>query len=226
MGLVARNVCELVDPPRKAKSKMQVFTPEEVGRLLEATQGNDYAALVTLAVTTGARLGELLALCWSATDLEHGTITIRAGRAEVVGGYADTEPKTDAANRTIALTSIAMTALKEHRTQQLERRNWLGEAWHEREYVFPNKIGDQLGHATVERAFAKLVAREELPRLRFHDLRHTAATLLLLSGVPVAEVSRILGHANPSITYKLYAHTIPSAQQQAVAAMEAITARR
>jgi integrase len=144
----------------------------------------------------------------------------------VLDGWADTEPKTDAGNRTIALTAAAAALLREHRRAQLEHRIWLGEAWQGGEYVFCNQVGGQLGHATVERAFKRIVSNVGLPVIRFHDLRHTAASLLLARGVPVTEVARMLGHSSPHITYKLYAHAIPEGQRQAVAAMEAITARR
>jgi len=227
MGVLARNVCDAVDPPRKAKRKMVIYTPEQVRSLLEAARGHTHEALIMVAITTGARLGELLALTWSNTDLEGATITIHSGRAEVIGGFADTEPKTDAGNRTISLTSATVALLREHRAKWREHRVWLGAAWQGAKdgYVFPNSLGDQLGHATVEHAWRVLLAKEALPVIRFHDLRHTAASLMLLAGVPVAEVSRMLGHSSPHITYKIYAHSIPSAQHQAVAAMERITDR-
>jgi integrase len=224
MGVVPRNVCDLVDPPRKAKRKMQVYTPEQVAQLLDALADNSYQALITVAATTGARLGELLALRFGACDFERGTVTIHSGRAEVEDGWADTEPKTDAANRTIALTAQTIALLREHRKRWLEQKLWLGAAWQGDAdgYVFPNQIGGQLGHATVERAFKRIVLAAGLPLIRFHDLRHTAASLLLARGVPVTEVARMLGHSSPHITYKIYAHAIPDAQRQAVAAMEAI----
>lgn len=225
MGLVARNVCDLVDPPRKAKRKMQIYTSEQVTLLLDAISDSPYEALITVAATTGARLGELLALTWTKTSLERGIISIEVGRAEVEDGWADTEPKTEAANRTIALTTGAIALLREHRARQIEHRLWLGKAWAGGDYVFCNQIGGQLGHATIERAFKRIVSTAGLPVIRFHDLRHTAASLLLARGVPVTEVARMLGHSSPHITYKLYAHAIPEGQRQAIAAMEAITAR-
>jgi integrase len=228
MGVLSRNVCETVDPPRKAKRKMVIYTPEQVGLLLDAARGHPFEAIITTAVTTGARLGELLALRASAVDLDKGSITIHSGRAEVLGGFADTEPKTDAGNRTISITAHALAILRDHHKAVLEQRLWLGGAWQggKNGYVFPNTLGDQLGHATVEHAFKVLLRKEGLPAIRFHDLRHTAASLMLLSGVPVAEVSRMLGHSSPHITYKIYAHSIPGAQKQAVAAMEAILGDR
>jgi integrase len=143
----------------------------------------------------------------------------------VIDGWADTEPKTDAGNRTIALTAATVALLREHRRAQLEHRIWLGKAWQGGEYVFCNQVGGQLGHATVERAFKRIVLAAGLPVIRFHDLRHTAASLLLSRGMPVTEVARMLGHSSLHITYKIYAHAIPDGQRQAVAAMEAITAR-
>jgi integrase len=146
----------------------------------------------------------------------------------VVGGFADTEPKTDAANRTISLTTHAIASLRNHRTATLEQRIWLGEVWQGDGdgYVFPNQVGGQLQHSTVERAFAKLIKRADLPLIRFHDLRHTAASLLLNAGVEVTEVERILGHSSPHITYKIYAHCIPGADRQTVVAMERILSAR
>jgi integrase len=222
LGIIPRNVCDAVDPPKKVKRKVNVYTREQVSQLLAATEGSDYEAIIALAVTTGARLGELLALTWTATDLDRARITIQAGRAETLDGWADTAPKTDSANRVIPLTARVVSLLRDHRKALIERRLWLGDSWQEHDYVFPNQIGGQLGHATVERAFAKIVLRAGLKPAKVHDLRHSAASLMLANGVPVAEVARILGHASPAITLRLYAHAIPGSEHVAVAAMEAI----
>ena len=113
-----------------------------------------------------------------------------------------------------------------HRQAQLEHRVWLGVAWQDLDYVFPNQVGGQQFHSVVEHAFDKVTASAKLPRVRFHDLRHTAATLMLLANVPVAEVSEMLGHADPSVTYRVYAHTLRQGQGTAVAAMERIVSGR
>jgi integrase len=222
MGLVARNVCDLLDPPRKAKRRSMIYTAEQVAQLLEALKGTPIEPIIMLVVSTGARLGELISLKWPQVDLERATVTIHEGRAEVIGGYADTEPKTEAGNRTIPLTARMVAILREHRTRQLEHRLWLGDVWRDLDYVFPNEQGGPQQHSVPEHRFKKLLKRHGLPHIRIHDLRHTAASLLLAQGVPAPEVSRILGHASVDITYRLYAHAVPQAQQQALNAMERI----
>lgn len=222
MGLVARNVAELVDPPRKNKRRSVIYTPEQLAKLLEALKGEPIEPIITLSATTGARLGELLAVKRANVDLDHATITIHTGRAQVEDGWADTEPKTDAANRTISLTAHAVALLREHRKAQIERRLWLGDAWQDNDYVFPNEVGGSQVHSVIDHRFKKLVTQVGLPPIRIHDLRHTVGSLLLAQGVPVPEVARILGHASPDITYRLYAHAIPQAQRRALDAMERI----
>jgi integrase len=177
---------------------------------------------VSVAVTTGARLGELLALRWRDVELDAARIHVRKGCSRGVTGWIDEDPKTDAGKRSISLTTLAVDALRAHRKAQLEQRVFLGAAWLDLDYVFPNQIGGQQLHSVVEHAYYKAIAGTGLPRVRFHDLRHTAATPLLLSGVPVAEVSEMLGHADPAVTYRVYAHTLRQGQRQAVAAMERI----
>jgi integrase len=222
MGLVARNVCDLIDPPRKNKRRATIYTAEQVAQLVNALKGKPIEPIIMLAVSTGARLGELLALKWRQVDLDRATVTIHTGRAEVIGGYADTEPKTDAGNRTVPVPVRVITILREHRKEQIERRLWLGDVWQDNDYVFPNEIGGAQQHSVPEHRFKKLLARAGLPHIRIHDLRHTAGSLMLAQGVPAPEVSRILGHASVDITYRLYAHAVPQAQQQALDAMERI----
>jgi integrase len=221
-GTIPRNVAAMVDAPRKAKREMIVYTPAQVETLLKAAQEAGIGPIVTVAVTTGARLGELLALRWRDVELDAARIHVRKGRSQGIEGWRDEDPKTDAGKRSISLTRVAVEALRAHRKAQLEHRVWLGAAWQDLDYVFANQIGGQQFHSVVEHAFDKMLAGAGLPRVRWHDLRHTAATLLLLSGVPVAEVSEMLGHADPSVTYRVYAHTLRQGQRQAVAAMERI----
>jgi len=226
LGEVPRNVAELVDPPSKVKQQMQVYSPEQVRVLLATAEGHRFEALFTLALTTGVRLGELLALKWAHVDFDHGALQVQEGRTRRIEGWADDHPKTDAGRRRILLTTGAVEALRKNRKRQLEERLAISKAWRDNDLVFPNEIGDSLFHSVVERAFYKTAAAAGVPRIAFHDLRHTAATLLLLSRVPVAEVSEMLGHADPSITYRVYAHTLRQGQHQAVAAMESILGGR
>ena len=110
--------------------------------------------------------------------------------------------------------------------RRLEHREWLGAAWNDLDLVFPSEIGTPGDHANVLHAFHRVTDKPHLPRVRVHDLRHTAATLLLLKGVPAEVVSEMLGHASMAITLDLYSHVLPDMQDMAVAAMESVFADR
>jgi integrase len=225
-GLIPRNVAELVDPPKVHKHAMTVYTPEQVDKLLTAIEGHKHETLYTLALTSGMRLGELLALKWADVDLASGFLTVREGRTRTAKGYVDGPGKTDSARRRIRLTSDAVASLKAHRTRQLEHKLWLGASWQEFDFVFPSEIGTAGDHSNVLHSFHRVTDAARLPRLRVHDLRHTAATLMLLKGVPAKVVSEMLGHRSIAITLDLYSHVLPDMQDQAVAAMESVFAER
>ncbi len=159
MGWWRRCVCDLIDPQRKNKRRATIYTAQQVAQLLGALKGEPIEPIITLIVATGCRLGEALALKWSEVDLDRATVTIHTGRAEVIGGYADSEPKTDAGNRIIPIPARVVSHLRDHRKAQLERRLWLGEVWEESDYVFPNEIGGAQQHSVPERRFKKLLAR-------------------------------------------------------------------
>jgi integrase len=143
-----------------------------------------------------------------------------------VEGYVDGHPKTDSGRRMIRLTRTAVEALRAHYARQLRERVRLGDAWHDHTLVFPSMVGTPLEGPNLLRTYYRVVAKAGLPRIRFHDLRHTAATLLLLQRVPPKVVSEMLGHANIAITLELYSHVTPDMQEQAAAAMEDILTRR
>lgn len=133
-------------------------------------------------------------------------------------------PKTAKSCRKVALTAMAVEALRQHRTRQLEERLRLGEAWgdgSDQNFVFPNGVGKPMEGTDLLRShFYPLLIRAGLPRIRFHDLRHTAATLMLLERIPVKVVSEMLGHSTIAITLNLYSHVLPEMQQEATAAMD------
>jgi integrase len=226
MNLVPRNVSSLTKPPRVATHEMKVYSPEEVDTLLTAAKGHRLEAMFALAVSTGMREGEIIALKWPDVDLAKGTLQVRRGRQRTLSGYVDGNPKTDSGRRTIRLTRTATEALQSHRTRQLQERLRLGEAWEDRDLVFPSEVGTPLDGPNVLKTYYRVIKKAGLPRIRFHDLRHTAATLLLLQGVPAKVVSEMLGHANIAITLDLYSHVTPDMQEQAAAAMEDILTRR
>jgi integrase len=222
LGLVARNVCDLVDVPRMADHEMNVLTPQQVRTLLDGVRGDRLEALYVLAVTTGMRQGELFALRWRDVDLTRGNLSVRATlRRMKQGGYRFTPPKTKRSQRQITLTQLAIEVLRRHRVRQNSER-LESPVWEDVDLVFPNLVGKPLdGPNLLHYHFHPLLKRSGLPRIRFHDLRHTAATLLLGRGVNPKIVSEMLGHASVGITLDTYSHVLPTMQQSAAAEMDA-----
>lgn len=223
LGLVHRNAARLVRPPQVRSPQIEVYTEEQVRTLLEAAKGDRLEALLVLALATGMRQGELLALRWDDLDLENASVLVRANVVITRQGKLLHDGKTDHSRRRIGLSSIAVEALRKHRVRQAEERLRLGAAWEENNLIFPNTAG-RLYDANNWRSqwFYRLLKRAGLPRIRPHALRHTAATLLLARGVPEMEVSEMLGHANPGITQAIYAHALPHMQQHAASVMDDI----
>jgi len=218
-NLVARNVCDLVDPPRVAKQEIQVLSSEHAKMLLAAAQGNPLEALYVLALTTGMRQGELFGLKWQDLDLAAATVQVRRSLARLKGrGFVELEPKTARSRRSILLTPLAVSALRRHRSRQLEARLQASSDWEDLDLVFCNALGRPLEPTNVaRRSFRPLLERAGLPRIRFHDLRHSAATLLLSLGTHPKIVQEMLGHSQIALTMDTYSHAMPTMQADAVA---------
>jgi integrase len=222
-GLVVRNVCDVVTPPRRAHVEMRVWSAEDARRVLAAAEGDDLAALWHLALATGMRRGELLGLKWSDVNLEAATVSVRRTLSRgQTSRLEEFEPKTQAGRRRISLPASTVEALRQHRVLQLQHRLRLGDACHDHDYVFPNPFGEALHPNTLQRAFRALIARAGVPVIRLHDLRHTAATLLLAQGVHPKIVQERLGHTDIAMTLDRYSHVTPDMQGVAADAMEAV----
>src|SRR5262249_40765947 len=221
-GLLAANVAKLVDPPRPQRREMQSLSPEEARRFLKVVRGDRLEALYVLAITTGMRQGELHALRWRDVDLEGGSLRVTRSIQYVKGqGLRLSSPKTQRSRRQVMLSKVAVTVLARHREAQDRERARQGDKWQDRDFVFTSRHGQPI-YATnvVNRWFPKLLAAARLPRIRFHDLRHTAATLLLGQGVHPKIVSEMLGHTSIGITLDLYSHATPTIQKEATAAFD------
>jgi integrase len=170
------------------------------------------------------RQGELLGLRWADVDLDAARLHVSVAwqrRGEEQGGYALAEPKTASSRRQITLAPVAVDALRHHRARQLEERLGAGPAWQDNDLVFCNTLGRPIGASNLRRrSFEPLLKKAGLPHIRFHDLRHTAATLLLKQKVPVKVVSEMLGHSQVGVTLNVYAHVMPDMQREAAAAMQ------
>lgn len=221
-GLIARNTCELAAPPRRKKFETRPLTLEQVRKLLEVTQGHRMEALFKLALATGMRRGELMGLKWQDIDFATNTLQIRRILSRIPTkvegkGYTEAEPKTQKSRRSVIIAPFALEALKQHRIRQLEAKLKAGPLWQEHDYVFCTSIGTHLHpDRDILYELKDLLKLASLPEVRFHDLRHSAATLLLSQGVHPKVVQEILGHSNISMTMDVYSHVLPSMQQDAI----------
>jgi integrase len=220
LDLVQRNVTDLVDKPKYRNRVMQVLTEGQARSLLATVAGDRLEALCVLALATGMREGELFALKWADVDLDEGWLQVRASVRRFRGGRVFQEPKSASGRRRIALSPAVVMALQRHRERQEEERGRLGDAWTDLDLVFPNQIGRPYDQYIIKRWFRPLLSRAGLPTIRFHDLRHTAATLLLSKGVNPKVVSEMLGHSTISITLGIYGHVLPHMQQHAARVMD------
>ena len=222
-GMLPRNVADLVSPPRAERHEMSTLSQEQARALLAAAAGDRLEAIYVLALATGMRLGELGALRWSDVDLAAGAVQVRGSLQRTPEGLRILEPKTNQSRRRVLLSEVAVEALRRHRARQLEERLKVGPAWEDNGLVFANQIGRPIGGDMVlKRSFRPLLRKANLPVIRFHDLRHTAATLLLERGIHPKIVSEMLGHSRIAITLDLYSHVTPTMQRQAAEAMNAV----
>ncbi len=220
-GLVARNVAKLVDLPRAERYEGQILTVEQARKLLAVARGSRLDALLLVAVSTGLRRGELVALYWDDVDLEKRILQVRHNLTWVHGmGYVVGEPKSRAGRRKIALSSVVVETLKEHKMRQEQARMKMGEKWQGYGLIFCNTHGGYFNPTRVWYLFKQLLKRAGLPDVRFHDLRHGAATVLLAAKMDLKAVSELLGHSSVAITVDIYQSVLPEQQQAIVDKMD------
>jgi integrase len=224
LGLAQRNVTDYVTAPRMRRQEMHVLLPEQVRAFLTAAKGNEMEAFYVLALSSGMRLGELLSLHWRDVDLDNKHVQVKWTVKRLSTGFVFTEPKSAKSRRKIVLTNTAVDALRSHRQRQLAER-LRSSAWEDNDLVFPNGVGKpwEVGNLKV-RNFWPLLDKAHLPHIRIHDIRHTAATMLLLQGIHPKVVSEMIGHSTISITLDLYSHVLPDMQKEAADAMDRLLA--
>jgi integrase len=219
--MIPRNVAEAVKAPRPNPKEMRTLFADETRKLLEAARGDKLEALYVLAVSTGMRQGELLALKWQDVDLENASVSVRRTLTKHGTRLLFGEPKTKKSRRTIHLTEAAVRVLREHLDRQLGQIERLGDLYKDQGLVFASEVGTPINPTNLrKRSFASLLKRAKLPRIRFHDLRHTCATLLLSRNIHPKYVQELLGHANIAVTLDTYSHVIPAMGNQTARAME------
>jgi integrase len=210
---VARNVRMGTPRPRR----FEPLTAEEARAFLAATDGHRLHALFELALRTGLRKGELLGLRWEDLDLARGTASIRRTLQRTnTAGLTALPTKTQSSERRIALPTPCLRSLEDHRDRQRQERETAGTGWKASGYVFTRPDGSPIEGATLTRHFNALLRRAKLRRIRFHDLRHSAATLLLEQGVELVVIKELLGHAHIGVTATVHAHVRLRLQRDAI----------
>jgi integrase len=218
MGLVPRNVCDLVSPPKVPKPTRQFFTQEEARAFLSAVEGHRFEGLFKIALFTGMRQGELLALRWSDIRLNERVIYVRRSvYRRRKHGWVFSDPKSANSTRKIDVDESAIKALRHHRARQLQERLLKGDRWEDNDLVFPNTLGRPVrADNFLKDWFYPLLEKSGLPKIRFHDLRHSCASLLLELGVQPKVVQELLGHSSIAITMDIYSHVMPNIQKDAL----------
>jgi integrase len=219
-GLVGRNAAADARPPYLPQRPITYLSAADVRRLLEVTRDDDLGPLWALAATTGLRRGELLALRWD--DVSGGMLSVRRSVSRNrAGGWSAGDPKSSRSRRTLPLPAVAVEALERQRRRQEAQRRAAGTAWQGRdELVFTDAIGRPLLPEYVSHAFPRARQAAGVPPVTLHGLRHSAATVLLAQGLPLAVISELLGHSGISVTAAHYAAVVPALRREAADAMD------
>jgi integrase len=221
-GLIPRNVCEAVKPPKVERKEIKPLDREQANALLEVASGDRLEALYVLAIHTGMREGELLGLKWEDVDLKAGVLRLRHALVREGGKVTLGDLKTPKSRRSVRLTYAATEALRSHLERQVEEMERMGSLYQPGGLVFATERGTLINPSNLRnRSFKPLLKRASIPDICFHDLRHTCATLLLSQGTHPKLVQELLGHATIAMTLDTYSHFLPSMGDQTVRAMEA-----
>jgi len=213
---VTHNVADSVDPPQARRNEMQIWDESEIVRFLQAAQNTPYHVLFTLAIYSGARRGELLALRWQDIDLDTGQMSISRSLHQIGTRFVFTQPKTEKSRRLVALPSTVILLLRQLRESSEYLRARMNMSVSNNDLIFTASIdGKPLRPNSVSRAWTIIARRAGLKVIRFHDARHTHASLLLKQGTHLKIISERLGHANISVTADTYSHMLPGMQEAA-----------
>jgi integrase len=230
-GLLVRNVAALSDPPRIGQSEGRSLTVAEARHLLDAATGDRLKALYAVTITFGLRRGEALGLSWSDIDLDSGLVHVRhqlrrerlpADQQQEAGRKTHLvlrDLKTKKSRRTLHLTPALDGLLRSHRAGQARERLAAGPEWAESGLVFTTPKGTPIDPDNFAHYFHRLCARADLGHWTPHELRHSAASIMLAQGTPLYVVSEVLGHASVAITKDIYGHLIGGEKQEATEAI-------
>ena len=206
--------------PPLARERRPLLSLADDKNLLQVIEGERLEALYVLALTTGLRRGELVALRWDDITFRSRQLHVRRAMQRVDGKLQIAEPKTSSSLRTVVLPKLAVRYLQDHKKRQDGERRALGDAWQEQGLVFPSSIGTPIEPRNVNRRWDELRKTAGLDWLRLHDLRHGCATFLLAQGVSARAIMEVLGHAEIGVTMNTYTHVLPELRQEAADAID------
>ncbi|MBQ3427014.1 MAG: tyrosine-type recombinase/integrase [Clostridia bacterium] len=223
--VIPSNPCSRVKPPRVERKEAVSLDETQAAELIACLQSEPlkYRVAVMLTLYTGMRRGEVCGLDWSDVDLPNGLISVtKAVQYTAAGGLRESKTKTKSSNRIINIPPAMTELLKQHKRDQARRRFDLGDQWQYSGKVFTNECGGLLNPDTLSTWFKRFLQRNDLPNIHYHNLRHTAATLLIAGGVDIATVSKRLGHADKTTTLNIYTHAIQAADKAAAEKLQDI----
>ncbi|GAA5503599.1 tyrosine recombinase XerC [Deinococcus xinjiangensis] len=210
--MIPGNVAEAVRAPRFQKREMQVWNPEQIERFLKVAKLHRLYPLFALALSTGMRKGELLSLQWQDVDLESRVLMVRRNLVKnEAGQYELGLPKTETGTRRIILATDTVEALHKHWQEEIHGKRTPKPG----DFVFTAASGNHIMHRHLDRVFKELTEKARLPRIRFHDLRHTSASLLIRHGVSPKIVADRMGHADVRFTLQVYTHVYDDQREEA-----------
>lgn len=220
-GLLLRNPVHGASLPKWRPPEMQVFDDGQVNQFLMAARGSNYEALYHLAIVTGMRQGELFGLKWIDVQWQTGSLHIRRQVQSVPGqGWVFSDPKTRAGKRVVLIGEGTLKVLRVHKQRQQQQIALAGDRWKNHDLIFTSGIGTPLNPSNLRLDFNRVLDQAGLHRIRFHDLRHTTASLMLNHNIPVIVASRRLGHSKPSVTLDIYGHLYHEMQGEAAKVMD------
>ncbi len=218
LGYIGRNPCDGTAPPKPFRREMKFLDEAQVRILLTTASkiGDRLFPLYYLAIHTGLRISELMGVKWGDIEFERKTLQVNRQVLHTKGGgFLFTEPKSSSGKRSVVIGEKALAVLKTQCENVKVLRAQANGNWTDLDLVFPSNAGTPLTPSNIRRGFRKVLKVSNVPKIRFHDLRHTAASLMLNHGVPVLIASRRLGHSKASITMDVYGHLMPNKQEEA-----------
>lgn len=219
--ILGYNPVEAVERPKVEQAEMKLLNEKQIQQFLIAATGSTFEAAYYLALTTGMREGELLGLKWADIDWNRSILFVQRQLQQVKGqGYVFIPPKTRAGRREIKVGAVSLRYLEAHRDRQSIQKSLAGERWQEKDLIFPTTIGTPLDCRRLTDEFKLILKRARLPKVRFHDLRHSSINALLDNEIPVNTVQRRAGHSKASTTVNIYGHSTAHSQDNAAEKIE------